>query len=82
MVQVVLEVVQVNTPPSPSSAVAVYPDIGEPPLSGAVHEMASDVLPATTCTDEGVSGGPNGVDVVAKDASESPLPLVAMTVTL
>jgi hypothetical protein len=79
MVQVVLVVVQVKMPPAPSSAVAVYPVSGEPPLSGAVHEMASVVLLAITLTPEGDDGTATGVADSALLEAEDPATLLAVT---
>lgn len=65
----------------PGEAVTVYPVIAAPPsLIGAVNETVALESPATAVMDVGASGADAGVAVTETvEDSESPTPLVAMT---
>ena len=75
-------VVHVKTPPSPSSAVTVYPETVAPPDSaGADHATSSDPSSGVTVSNVGAPATVAGVSVTVPEAEELPVTLAAVTDT-
>ena len=81
-VQLKVAVVHVKTPPSPSSAVTVYPETVAPPDSaGPDHATSSDPSSGVTVSNVGAPATVAGVSVTVPEAEELPVTLAAVTDT-
>jgi hypothetical protein len=79
MVQLVVAEVQV----APPVAVAVYPEMADPPLEAGA-DQATPIWPSPGVSTRavGAPGTPWGVPVALVEAGPAPLALVAVTVTV